>query len=270
MYNDFRVIEIVSDLRNKAIEICFSYDIDPDSINDKTISLVNRATKAPVDYTFELKPQAVHLTLMQWPEPNTDYIIKISGLVNIVGDILKEGGARRKLVFKSSLCSCVEITSPAHEESVDKVLIKWREIQPNPNLELVNKYRIEVATDANFHYIEKSLLIEDKQEALVTGLEEKQYYVRGRVENQDEYGFWSMSNGFIVTSCGCAVDTDCPAQDDDSEDNDGSEDFPVFEDDLTILTPPPNGIHLDSFLIEFDDILSDDIIDRIIVIRRDY
>lgn len=263
MYHDFRVIDIASDLRNKTIEINFSFDIDPDSINEKTISLVNRKTKAPMEYTFELKPQAVILTLTEWPEPNAEYIIKVSGLVNVIGDTLTEGGARRKLIFQSSLCSSVKITCPAHEESVEKLLIKWEEILNNPDEEAVNSYRIEIATDANFHYLVKELLIEDRTEALVTDLKARQYYIRGRVETEKEYGLWGESNGFIVTECGCATE--------DPDDGDSDIDEPIFEDVLSIITYPDNGTLSESFIIEFDgELPDDDFLDRIVVIRRDY
>lgn len=260
MYDPFTVAAIRSDLRQKTIVIDFTSDVDPDSVNDKTVSIMERKTKSIVEYSFKIYRKTLTLTLLEWPTPNKEYVIKVDNLVNAIGDKLQQG-VRKTIVFESSLCSIMHILAPSYGESVTDVKIVLDEEVPENTdeikFEAINSYYIEIATDCNFQAVVKDILITDRRIVQFSDMETGQYYVRARVQKEKEYGLWSETVGFLL------IENDLPSAPPDSDD-------PVYIEEIEILSGVENGLLGDSFLFEMNCEIDQDSIDQIIVIRRDY
>ena len=259
MYQEFLVSVVSTDIRNKTLTIEFSNDIDPASIDDATIQIINRSTRDIVDYSFEVKGKAVSIILLEWPIPNQEYILKVDKLKNILGDILVSG-IRKKIIFESSLCSTVTITNPAFNEIIKEMEVKWIEEKQDTEHELVNSYYIEIADDTNFYRLVHKTLVTDQNEVELPALSRGQYFVRCRVQKDEQYGFWSETVSFLVDKTPAKPEAIFDEEDDE----------PIFIDDMRILTVPKNGETPESILIEFDCNIDSDFLDNIVIIRRDY
>lgn len=259
MYEPFAITVIRNDLRNKTITIETTSDIDPDSVNDKNVVIMERKSKKIMEYRFEVKRKSLILTLLDWPIPKMEYVIKVSDLLNAIGDQLQQG-VRKTIVFESSLCSIMHIVYPSFGEVISDLKIILNEEVPEGGngvtFEPINSYYIEIASDCNFHNIVKDILIKDRLMVLLPDIADGQYYVRARVQQEEEYGLWSDTVSFLL-------------QDKASVSQPDGED-PVYIEDIEILSGIEHGILGDSFLFEMNCELDQDSVDNIIVIRRDY
>lgn len=257
MHNEFTVNEINTEMRNKTITVNFAYDIDPASINDSTIQIRMRNSNEPVDYKANVEGRVVHIVLLNWPEPNQEYILRIEKLKDILGNEL-ESAARRKVTFKSNICSTINIISPSFNELLNDIYIKWEEIKSDESHQLVNSYLIEIATDTNFYKLANSSYVQDKQEIILNDLSDGQYFLRIRAQKDDQYGFWSETVSFIVKN----KKEELP--------QDKTDDDPIFIKPIQMLCYPTNGETPESFLFEFDCPIDSDFLDDIIVIRKEF
>lgn len=261
MHQEFIVTTVNTDIRTKTITIDFTHDVDLASIDDSTIQIINRKTRDLVDYKVETSNKTITIILLEWPEPNQEYILKVEKLKNILGDLLVSG-IRKKIIFESSLSALVKVVSPAFNEVINELVVKWIEEKTNPEATDVNSYFIEISPDANFYNVAHQTIVTDQTEVTLSSLEKGQYFVRCRVQKDEEYGFWSETITFLIDKTpekpGAIFDPE--------EDNDE----PIFIDDIHIIGQPKNGETPESILIEFDCEIDSDFLDSIIVIRRDY
>lgn len=261
MYESFLITTIRTDVRNKQIIIDATSDFDIDSINEKTVQLFERKSKKITEYSFEVKQKRLILTLLSWPIPNLEYVIKISDVLNVIGDKVQQG-VRKTIVFESSLCAITHIVFPAHGEEIDDLKIILQEEIPKDNvteeMSTVNSYYIELSTDCNFHNIVKSILIQDRLCVDLPELPPNEYFVRSRVQKGDEYGLWSDTVGFLL-------------KDNNFFDSDKEEDTDaIYTEALEVISIPEKGFNVDTILIEFNDEIDQDSLDNLIIIRRDY
>lgn len=255
MQYEFTINEIVAEMQTKTISINFAYDIDPASINESTIQLKKRGTTELVDYQAKVEGRVVKLVLINWPDPNQEYILRIEKLKNILG-IELTNAVKKRIIFESSICSTINILSPSFNEKINDIYIKWEEVLQNPNQELINSYLIEISTEANFYNIVKSSYVQNKTEITFDSLELGQYFLRARVQKDESYGFWSETISFIVG---------------EKKINNQSIDSiePIYIKPIQLTCLPNNGETPESFIFEFDTPINSDFLDNIIVIRKD-
>jgi len=261
MYQEFIASVINTDIRSKKIIIEFSHDIDASSIDDNTLQIIHRKTRDFMDYHISVEGKVVSITLLEWPLPNEEYILKIEKFKNILGDTLVSG-IRKKIIFESSICSTVDITSPAFNEVINELVIKWVENKTDETHELVNSFYLEVSPEANFYNINYKTLVTNQNEIELPVLKAGQYYVRCRVQKDNQYGFWSETITFLIDKTPAKPETIFDSEEDNDE--------PIFVDDIQILNTPKSGETPSSIMIEFDCEIDSDFLDNIILIRRDY
>lgn len=261
MYQEFIATVINTDIRSKKIIIEFSHDIDSSSIDDSTLQIIHRKTRDFMDYHIGVEGKVVSITLLEWPLPNEEYILKIEKFKNILGDTLVSG-IRKKIIFETSICSTVDIVSPAFNEVINELVIKWVENKIDDTHELVNSFYLEVSQEANFYNINYKTLVTNQHEIELPVLKAGQYYVRCRVQKDDQYGFWSETITFLIDKT--------PAKPEAIFDSEDDLDEPIFVDDIQILSTPKSGETPTSIMIEFDCEIDSDFLDNIILIRRDY
>ena len=263
MYQDFSVIAIDPNYAEKKVVINTSFDIDPDSVDERTIQLFSKANRCDANIDFEVKDKTITVLVKEDIVPNTNYIIKITGIKTILGDVLSTG-VRRTITFKSMVREIPYIISPSDYEEIVDLKVTLKAILEDEEFESLEdkSYFIQIAEDVAFINV---VLETRTNESTVNlkNLKTGQYYIRARVEAFNEgnkdFGKWSETVSFI--SLNKAVEEECP---DDSED-----DEPIFIEDISLVNKPANGEAPESILLEFSGEVDPDFIDNIIVIRRD-
>lgn len=192
MYQDFTVnsFNVIEEL--KTIELNFSFDVDPDSITGNTIKLISRESRNEESYTYKVEQKKVIIVLDEWPNKNTDYILKVQKLKNVVGDTLLTG-INRTIQFKSSITSTVEIISPIDFEEVSSLFIKLKEQSVD---DLINSFYVECSTDTGFYNIIASTNIIDNNSGTLKVENNGNLYLRARVQKDSQYGNWSNTISF--------------------------------------------------------------------------
>lgn len=263
MYQDFSVIAIDPNYAEKKVVINTSFDIDPDSVDERTIQLFSKANRCDANIDFEVKDKTITVLVKEDIVPNTNYIIKITGIKTILGDVLSTG-VRRTITFKSMVREIPYIISPSDYEEIVDLKVTLKAILEDEEFESLEdkSYFIQIAEDVAFINVVLETRINESTVNL-KNLKTGQYYIRARVEAFNEgnkdFGKWSETVSFI--SLNKAVEEECP---DDSED-----DEPIFIEDISLVNKPANGETPESILLEFSGEVDPDFIDNIIVIRRD-
>ena len=280
MYKQFNLSSITPLALEKRIDLKFNFDIDESSIQGDSIILTTLNGGDHIPFKYVVKNDLISLKLDEWPEPETVYhIIVEQEIKNITGQKLNSA-IRRKLRFKSEITSKCSIKSPYQYEKLDELKFEWLESEE------YGSYYIEVAKENRFYNLVYSGDVYTKSiSPILADLKPGQYYVRVRVQKDNEYGPWSPIVTFIYKEvCACdypeedgpSADAEMPGAWDDIFDNtpdspnqDNDDSFIEIEDDLEVLTQPQNGETPLEFVFEFDKEL-DVYSGKVVVIRRDF
>lgn len=255
VYTEFSIVSVDTDIMTRSITITATFDVDAGSVNQSTVQLYSDVNKNYVAYDAVVQGKVITLTLHDWPSTNTDYILSISKIKNVLGAELANGnGIFRKIIFSSNVTSSVEITYPAYNEVINDLKAEWIEDQPNPNGELANSFYIEVSSDVAFYNIVKSTLVVGRNNIDLSDIPNGQYFMRIRAQKDNAYGAWSDVVSFIVQT-GAVV----PEEPDDEQS--------MFVQELNLVSSPLNGETPGSFVFEFDAPLGVVTIENIIVTR---
>lgn len=262
MYREFTVQDIRTNIKEKSIIVEFSMDIKESSVDDSTIQLVDRKTKEIKNYKISVNEKIATLILNEWPAPNSEYIIKIEKILNILDEPIVRS-ERKKISFESAITSDVTIISPSDNEVIESVIIKWKE-DVRAESEAINSFYLELSSEASFYNILSSSNIIGNTEIELPRLENGQYFIRCRVQDGDSYGRWSETITFLM-----GRNSIPPDEIYDNTDPDSGED-PIYIDDLLIIGRPEDGKTPKSIFIEFDGVIDPDTLNNIVIIRRDY
>lgn len=257
MYQSFSITAIEVNNFNETIVVTTGFDIDPNTVNGDTVRLFSKADKTDVVLDFEVKDKVFTIYPKNKIVQNSEYVLRITGVKNILGMDLNSG-VRRTISFTSAIKEVPSIISPAdYEELVDLKVALKAIIEDKESDDMNNKsFFIQIASDVAFI----NIILETFTDKSVTDLKNLpmgQYYIRARVESTDrkEKGKWSDIITFISINNN-TIDT----PDDDA---------PIIIEDIDLVSLPVNGETPESILLEFSGEIDQDSIDNIIVIRRD-
>lgn len=259
MLQGFSIVEIKPYFADSKIDIIASFDIDPDTVNDSTVQLFSKNDMNNVNLDFEVNRKTITLYIKNEIVPNTDYILRITNVKNLVGEPLPVA-IRRKLTFFSQVKEIPVVVSPSdYEEVKDLKVVLTTLKESNEDVQLEDKlYFIQIASDVAFYNVVMEAQT-DKEVTHFKDLKAGQYYIRARVEQikdgKKDIGKWSETATFISVS----FDGDCGCDDDE----------PEFIEEVSIISMPVNGETPETILLEFSTIIDPDSIDDILVIRRD-
>lgn len=261
MYQGFSVIAIEPNYAESKIVINTSFDIDPTSVDESTIQLFSKANRTDANIDFVVKDKTIEILVKESIIPNTDYIIRISGIKTILGDLL-DAGVRRTVSFKSMIREIPYIVSPSEYEEIVDLKVTLKAILEDKEFEVIeNKfYFIQIADDVAFINV---VLETSTAESTINlkSLKVGQYYIRARIETFDngskDFGKWSETVSFISLNK-TIEDEDCD-----------EDDSPTYIEDIHLIGKPTNGETPESILLEFSGEVDPLFIDNIIVIRRD-
>lgn len=225
MQQQFVIQTVETSLIDKKIIVTTNNNIDPNSLDDIFIQIMERETRSEVMFTKEIKGQVLEVTLNEWPIPNTAYIFYLKSLTNVLGEPVRSG-VRRKIQFDSAITKKVEIISPSMHETVKSLDIKFDLVDVTDIEDKNECYAyLEIATDNEFYNVVKSTKVKEKNSITITNLKEGQYYLRARAESDEkefQYGIWSETISFIYGKPVCV--------DADKEEDTEADYIPDFED----------------------------------------
>lgn len=237
---NFNINHINTVLKDKTIIIEASLDIDPNSTGYRSIEITDKKTKRILDFDYTIKENRIIITLQDWPMPNQEMLIKIQGILSVMGDEL-HASLKRKIYFNSEIVTVAHIQSPSDFQKIDNLIVSIKEV--GRDSDLAGYSYIEIAKDNHFHDVIKETIVSTEETVELFDLAPGQYYMRARIQDGDQYGIWSNIITFIVK------DSDELPTDDDSE-----EDLePIIEEDLEITKSPSVGETPEKFIYEFSE-----------------
>ena len=285
MFKEFNRLSIHTIAAEKRLDLLFNFDIKPESVKGDSIILSRVRDDFHIPFKLVVKNDLISLQLDDWPDSNEPYFVIVNAAItNIVGRHL-QSTVKRKITFKSEIVSKVVVTNPHNFETIQDLSFKLEEKDGD-----VNRYYIEIAKENRFYNTVYTSHIDKKEFDLhiVPDLMPGQYYIRARAEYDEEYGPWSP----IVTFCykeepnpelpmePVGGNAEMPSPWDDMYDSktellDGiKEEEPAIEiiSDLELLTYPENGVtpEKNQLIFEFDHPIDEDLIQSIILIRKDF
>ena len=161
MVNEFIISTVETDLPNKKIIVTTNNKIDPNSIDDIHIEIMERNTRTQAMFTKEIKENTLEVILTEFPSPNSSYIFYLKSLTNILGESTRSG-VRRKLEFKSTITREVEILSPSMHEVLNELKVKFAINKLSDKEDETDAYvLIEVANDNRFYNLATSTKVTD-------------------------------------------------------------------------------------------------------------
>ena len=258
MYRQFTADQLQINQSDNSVTLTFTYDIDEDTVNDKSIYLTEKQAHNIIHTVKKTNGTAITLCL-DYLKVNTPYVLVATREIkNILGESL-DIELRKEFVVDSVVDSSVKILNPANHEEVKNVIHVLLEEKPGKHKKLFNRFLVEIAGDVNFFttYISSEVVdstIVDFKEIKPS----REYYVRARSQDAEgNHGNWSEP----VTFTAHLID-DTSTNDDDEL---------IFVRGLELVSHPENGITPSgSFLFQFDRELDPDSIDdsKILVIKR--
>ena len=203
MVMDFSIVSVKTSLLDNAIIITFSKDVDPDSVSQDNIYVMNHDSRAAVPFDIEVDEDFVKITSKLGFEPNTDYTILIqAGICDLVGTELRDPLVRQ-VHFGGDITNTVRIVSPIDFEVVHEVNLEWQEYDKKGNLitqkDVKDAFEIQIAHENAFYNVvcSTTTLAGDMNVSLKEPIEEGQYYFRVRARQGQQFGRWSNVGTFI-------------------------------------------------------------------------
>lgn len=254
MYQKFSILQVSTGLIDKKVEVSFSLQIDPGTVGkDKVILIAKDSGKIP-EYELVVSGKSIAIELNEWPEVNTEYLLKIQkGISSIVGDDLPDT-LQRNIIFKSEITSLVEVLNPADHEELDSLAVFWRESQVQTSGGLVNSFYMEISENTAFYQPVVKTTVIGRDNITISDIKDGYYYLRVRAQNEGMYGPWSEIVPFHFKK---KADTS-------REDNE----YPIVEEDFSLIYSPANGQTPGSFVFEFDKDIDESLLGRITLTRR--
>ena len=202
----FQINSIEASLKEQSLFITLNADVDEATVNDDNLILMNKASRAMIPFDISIDRKVIQLKLKRWAEPNSEYILIVeAGIKSLVG-IELESSISRKIIFKSEILNGVRILNPINFESmtdIEELKVRWEETLPPRKKKKYKRYRIEISKDQSFinQAIETYVDVDgENYEMAFNEFSLGQFFVRMRVEDNDQYGPWSEIISFTIKS----------------------------------------------------------------------
>nr|DAP36728.1 MAG TPA: Oligo alginate lyase [Caudoviricetes sp.] len=202
----FQINSIEASLKEQSLFITLNADVDEATVNDDNLILMNKASRAMIPFDIFIDRKVIQLKLKRWAEPNSEYILIVeAGIKSLVGTEL-ESSISRKIIFKSEILNGVRILNPINFESmtdIEELKVRWEETLPPRKKKKYKRYRIEISKDQAFinQAIETYVDVDSENyEMVFNEFSLGQFFIRMRVEDNDQYGPWSEVISFTIKS----------------------------------------------------------------------
>ena len=202
----FQINSIEASLKEQSLFITLNADVDEATVNDDNLILMNKASRAMIPFDISIDRKVIQLKLKRWAEPNSEYLLIVeAGIKSLVGTEL-ESSISRKIIFKSEILNGIRILNPINFESltdIEELKVRWEEVLPPRKKKKYKRYRIEISKDQAFinQAIETYVDVDSENyEMVFNEFSLGQFFIRMRVEDNDQYGPWSEVISFTIKS----------------------------------------------------------------------
>ena len=252
MYQSFSILSIDKNCIDNTIEIIANFDIDPKSLNEQTVQLYNKSTKGFVNTDFKINGTNITVLIKDEIILNSEYIVNVTGIKTVTGMELSSG-LRRSVIFTSSIKEETVIVTPINNEEINNLKVTLKAVLDDKEyFNLENKfYHIQIADDVAFINIIQETKTNNSENVLRIEKSD-QYFIRARVETNNDFGKWSQISSFYFIN-----------------NNNKENDEPIIINDFTLIERPQNGETPESIILKFSDNIDQDCFDKIIVTRSD-
>ncbi len=220
LYNQFSIIEIVTDLKSKTIIIATNFKVDPSTVNLNTVSLYDYSAGNGqlTDYTLHVDGKNICIILGDYPASGAKFYLKVTDIYDALNRKINYA-YNDYIVFEDEVLTQVEILSPGYREVFTQNIIDIK-IKVTDPLAMGN-YKIQLAADNAFFKIISTVISNaDASEiispdGIITISENKstegilnfkanvdyngQLYIRARAEEEEsKVGRWSETSSFTI------------------------------------------------------------------------
>ena len=267
MYQNFSLLGIEAQLKDRKIILEFSKVLDYNRKDETEIKVYERANKIKSDFDYCFDDRFLIITLAESPVPNTDYILSVKNVFSVYEEKLSSN-INTRINFKSDVISKVEIISPVQFQEVNNLVIELKETADN-EADLTDSFFIEISKDNHFDNICNSFITKDLRTPIYIK-ESGQYFIHARAQtSENAFGAWSDTVTFIKTGIKEKPDDQITDSSVETEfkDNEPSVDF---DDAFDIIEMPEQGVTPEEgLLIEFNHKLNEMSVDSIIIVREE-
>ena len=220
LYNQFSIIEVVTDLKSKTIIIATNFKVDPSTVDLNTVSLYDYSAGSGqlADYDLHVDGKNICIILRDYPGPGTKYYLKITDIYDALNRKINYA-YNDYVVFENEVVTIVEVLSPGFRQVYGQNTINVKLKITDPLEE--GQYRIQISTENVFFKTLSTILYnatadeiisEDKEVSVVSNNSKSgeinftaqvnhngQLYIRARAERSDEeVGRWSETVSFTI------------------------------------------------------------------------
>lgn len=230
LYNQFSIIDIVTDLKNKKITIVTNFKVDVSTVNLNTVSLYDYGAGTQlVDYTLAVEGKEIIISLKDYPAHGSKFYLRVTDIYDALNRKLNYS-YNDYIAFDDSIITDVEILSPGYRETFTQNFIDIKLKVKDPLNE--GKYRIQISTDNVFFKIISTIVtgtssneVTNDSDGLIEVSDNSvdgniinlkttinyngQLYIRARAElDEQNVGQWSEFNSFTIhTMAADSMDT---------------------------------------------------------------
>lgn len=222
LYNQFSIIDVISDLKTKSIVIVTNFKVDPSTIDLNTVTLYDySAGKSQLtDYSLQVDGKNIVITLDDYPGPGTRFYLKVTDIYDALNRKINYA-YNDYIIFDNEVITTVEVISPGFREVINSNIIDVK-LKVKDALE-EGAYKIQISSDNAFFNTLATIvcnatldeLISDSGSNTVSITENNsaegeikfraeinyngQLFIRGRAEqSESEVGRWSEMSSFSI------------------------------------------------------------------------
>ena len=220
LYNQFSIIEIITDLKTKTIIIATNFKVDPSTVNLNTVSLYDYSAGNGqlADYDLHVDGKNICIILRDYPYSGSKFFLKITEIYDALNRKINYA-YNDYIIFEDEVLTKVEIVSPGYREvlSQSTVDIKIKITDPLDD----GNYRVQISADNVFFKTLATVVCNATADEIASSddivqvLEGSskdgilnfktninyngQLYIRARAEkSEEEVGRWSEISSFTM------------------------------------------------------------------------
>ncbi len=220
LYNQFSIIDITTDLKEKKITIVTNFKIDASTVNLNTVSLYNYgAGNQLMNYSLAVEGKEIHVILNDYPAHGTKLYLRVTDIYDALNRKLNYA-YNDYVAFEESVITDVEVLSPGFRETFTQNFIDIKLRIKDPLKQ--GKYRVQISADNAFFKLISTIITSASDNELTTESDDVskisstniedgilhlkttidyngQLYIRARAELSDQdVGQWSELGSFTI------------------------------------------------------------------------
>ena len=117
LYNQFSIIEVVTDLKTKTIVVATNFKVDPSTVDYKTVTLYdyNAGNGQLVNYSLQVDGKNICIILKDYPSAGSKYFLQINDIYDALNRKINHA-YNQYITLEDEVITNVEVISPGYRE----------------------------------------------------------------------------------------------------------------------------------------------------------